>query len=87
MGGGVDRLPNNNMLICETAKGQFFEVTRDKKVVWAYINPFFVSNHRLGGRMNLVFRAHRYGVDHPALRERGLDPDRYRNLNRLYATH
>jgi hypothetical protein len=85
MGGSVDRLPNDNMFVCESAKGQFFEVTRSKKVVWEYINPMFVSNHRLGGRMNIVFRAHRYGVDHPALKNRDLDPDRYANLNRLYA--
>lgn len=86
MGGGVDRLPNGNMLICETAKGQFFEVTRDKKVVWEYINPFFVTNPRLGGRMNGVFRCHRYGADDPALAGRDLDPGRLANLNRLYAS-
>jgi hypothetical protein len=86
MGGGVTVLPNNNVLICETAKGQFFEVTRDRKVVWEYINPFFFNNARLGGRMNLVFRAHRYGLDHPALVGRDLDPSRHANLNRLYAS-
>lgn len=84
MGGSADVLPNNNVLICETAKGQFFEVTRDKKVVWEYINPMFISNPRLGGRMNMVFRAHRYGPDHPGLKDRDLDPNRYANLNRLY---
>jgi hypothetical protein len=85
MGGGVERLPNGNTLICETSKGQFFEVTPDKKVVWEYINPFFVTNPRLGGRMNLVFRAHRYGPDHSALAGRDLDPGRFANLNRLYS--
>ena len=84
MGGSVDVLPNGNVLICETAKGQFFEVTRSKKVVWEYINPFYVANPRLGGRVNMVFRAHRYGVDHPALADRDLDPARFANLNRLY---
>ena len=84
MGGSVDRLPNGNMLICETAKGQFFEVTRRKQVVWEYINPFFVANPRLGGRINMVFQAHRYGLDHAALVDRDLDPQRYANLNRLY---
>ncbi len=86
MGGSVDRLPNDNILICETSKGQFFEVTRSKKVVWEYINPFFVSNHRLGGRINMVFRVHRYGFNHSALAGRDLDPARYANLNRLRAT-
>jgi hypothetical protein len=34
---------------------------------------------------NSVFRAHRYGPDHPALQDKDLDPARYANLNRLYA--
>lgn len=84
MGGSVQRLPNGNTLICETSKGQFFEVTHGKKVVWEYISPFFVSNPRVGGRMNMVFRAHRYGPEHSALADRDLDPARYANLNRLY---
>jgi len=85
MGGGVEVLPNGNVLICETAKGHFFEVTRDKKVVWEYINPFFVDNPRLGGRVNLVFRAHRYGPQHAAVMGRPLHPERLANLNHLYA--
>jgi hypothetical protein len=30
--------------------GEFvmFDVTRDRKVVWEYINPIFVHNSRLG---------------------------------------
>ncbi|MGD8418700.1 MAG: aryl-sulfate sulfotransferase [Pseudomonadales bacterium] len=84
MGGSADVLPNNNVLICETSKGQFFEVTRDRKVVWEYINPMFINNPRLGGRMNMVFRAHRYGPDYPGLKDRDLDPQRLANLNRLY---
>jgi len=84
MGGSVNVLPNNNVLICETSKGQFFEVTRDKKVVWEYINPMFVNNPRLGGRMNMVFRALRYGPHYPGLKDRDLNPAEYANLNRLY---
>lgn len=86
MGGSARVLPNGNVLICETSKGQFFEVTRDKKVVWEYINPFFVPNPRLGyGRMNLVFRVHRYGPDYPGLAAKELNPANWANLNRLWA--
>lgn len=85
MGGSVQSLPNGNMLVCETSKGQFFEVTRDKKVVWDYINPFFTFNPRLGGRMNMVFHAHRYAWDYPGLKGQKLNPDDYSNLNHLYA--
>ena len=34
---------------------------------------------------NSMFRAHRYGPEHPALQGRDLDPSRHANLNRLYA--
>ena len=84
MQGSADRLPNGNTLICEAAKGHLFEVTPDKKVVWEYINPFFEINRRMGGRINLVARAHRYGPDYPGVADKDLDPDRLANLNRLY---
>ncbi|MBT4160885.1 MAG: hypothetical protein HOC70_17120 [Gammaproteobacteria bacterium] len=84
MGGCVLRLANGNTLITETSKGHFLEVTKDNKVVWEYINPFFTSNPRLGGRMNMVFRAHRYSPDYEGLKGRNLDPENLANLNRLY---
>lgn len=87
MGGCVDRLPNGNTLITETAKGHFLEVTSDKKVVWEYINPFFADNPRLGGRINMVFRAHRYPPTHEAFADRDLDPARFANVNRLYVSN
>ena len=83
-----ERLPNGNTLICEGAPGRLFEVTPDKEIVWEYINPY-VSRSGVGldpmRALNSVFRAHRYGPDHPALQGRDLDPSRYANLNRLYA--
>ena len=33
---------------------------------------------------NSVFRAHRYGADHPALQGKNLEPDSHANLSRLY---
>ena len=87
---GSERQPNGNTLICEGAPGRIFEVTPGKQIVWEYINPFMArSGYGAGGTVsglaNSVFRAHRYGFDHPALAGRDLDPDRYANVNRLYA--
>jgi hypothetical protein len=36
---GAQRLPNGNTLICSGANGTIFEVTREKEVVWKYVNP------------------------------------------------
>ena len=87
---GAERLPNGNTLICEGAPGRIFEVTPGKEIVWEYINPFMArSGYGVGGSTsglaNSVFRAHRYGYDHPALAGKDLDPARYANLNRLYS--
>lgn len=38
---GCQRLPNGNTLICSGEKGNFFEVTSDKNIVWKFINPVF----------------------------------------------
>ena len=86
----AQRLANGNTLICEGCCGRMFEVTYNREIVWEYINPFFKPGARaVGGGpqdlANTVFRAHRYEVDHPALRGKDLDPGRYGNLNRLYA--
>ena len=87
---GAERLPNGNTLICEGAPGRIFEVTPTSDIVWEYINPFVSMSAEHGGGTtsgysNPVFRAHRYGPDHPALHGKDLDPARYANLNRLYS--
>lgn len=87
---GAERLPNGNTLICEGAPGRIFEVTPAKDIVWEYINPFVgMSGYGVGGTVsgyaNSVFRAHRYGPDHPALQGKDLDPESHANLNRLYS--
>lgn len=83
-----ERQPNGNTLICEGSPGRIFEVTPNKEIVWEYINPFFLAGANRANPndlSNAVFRAHRYGPDHPALEGKDLDPARYANINRLYA--
>ncbi len=83
---GAERLPNGNTLITEGAPGRIFEVTHNKEIVWEYINPFRSNGGGGGGgnAANSVFRAHRYGPDHPGLQGRDLDPSRFANINRMY---
>ena len=84
MAGSADRLANGNTLVCHASVGRLFEVTPRQEIVWEYVNPFYAHNPRLGGMMNIVFKAHRHLIDDPALAGRDLDPARYANLNRLY---
>lgn len=79
---GAQRLAGDNVLICEGASGRIFEVTRSGETVWEWQSPFVVP--RRGQPLPFVFRAHRYGLDDPAVAGRELDPGRYRELNRAH---
>src|SRR4029450_2751265 len=54
------RLPNGNTLITEGSDGRIFEVTRDHKLVWEYISPYWGKGHL---KLNMVYRAYRYPRD------------------------
>ena len=87
---GCERLANGNTLIAEGAPGRIFEVTRDKEIVWEYINPFTSEkgvdpSASPGIYPNAVVRAHRYSPDYPGLQGKDLDPDRFKALNALYS--
>ena len=76
---GAQRLPNGNTLICEATKGKFFEVTRDKEIVWEYESPFLVTrpNYWEWTLAVTVWQAHRYAPDYHGLQGKDLDPDNY----------
>ena len=79
----ADRLPNGNTFICEGLSGRLFEVTHKGETVWEWHSPFAhtVRNTQI---TFMLWRAHRYSADHPALVGKDLDPDRYRALNRQF---
>ena len=56
---GCQRLKNGNTIICEGLNGRIFEVTKNKEIVWEFINPWFGDFHP-SGPSNAVFRAYRY---------------------------
>jgi hypothetical protein len=79
IGSSGQRLPNGNTFICADTEGHFFEVTSQGELVWEYINPIT----RAGAvktlsdvlpMTNSVFRAFRYGPDHPAFAGHDLTP-------------
>ncbi|WP_067687923.1 arylsulfotransferase family protein [Nocardia jejuensis] len=67
--GGAQRLPNGNTLITEAAFGRIFEVTRESRIVWEYVVPWFTEYpdrdtvEVFPGISNAIFRAYRYGAE------------------------
>lgn len=56
---GAQRLPNGNTLVCEGGKGRLFEVTRQKEVVWEFVNPYHSENARPA-----IYRCLRYSPEY-----------------------
>jgi len=59
----VQRLPNGNTMICSSNQGHFLEVTKEKEVVWDYLNPY-----PIGFINKAVARIQWYSGDYPGLR-------------------
>ena len=76
----AQRLKMGNVFICEGTSGRLFEVTRTNEVVWEWISPF-VDGSDDGDLSISIYRAYRYGLNHPAIANRNLSPDAYKQLN------
>jgi hypothetical protein len=75
--GSAQRLANGNTLLCESAFGRVFEVTKEGEVVWEYVNEHFaeypdaITRRLFPGESNALFRAYRYGLEEiPWLKEK-----------------
>jgi hypothetical protein len=78
---GAHRMDNGNTFINEGAKGRFFEVTKDGKIVWEYLNPYRGDIRKPNGDPNspmpmtyFAFRSTFIPANHPALANRKLEP-------------
>ena len=67
--GGAQRLGNGNTLITETAFGRVFEVTREGRLCWEWVNEEFADYEGRGPEEieslfdypdNALFRAYKY---------------------------
>jgi hypothetical protein len=77
---GAHRMNNGNTFINEGARGRYFEVTNDGKIVWEYLNPYRGEIRKPNGDPNSPmpmaysgFRATFIPADHPALSGRKLE--------------
>lgn len=80
------RLPNGNTLIDEGAIGRFFEVNKEKEIVWEYLSPFYSDSKIRHGKTSAVFRCMRYDLEYPGLAGKHFETDseELRHLNQLY---
>ncbi|MEI6669478.1 MAG: aryl-sulfate sulfotransferase [Acidobacteriota bacterium] len=79
IGSSAQRLPNGSTFVCSDTEGHLFEITADGGLAWEYINPVTREGavKVLGDVLpmtNSLFRAYRYGPDHPAFKGRELTP-------------
>ena len=72
---------NGNTFINEGARGRFFEVTPDGKIVWEYLNPYHGDIHKPNGDpvspipfAYWGFRSTFIPANHPALANKKLEP-------------
>ncbi|GEO10096.1 aryl-sulfate sulfotransferase [Segetibacter aerophilus] len=78
---GAHRLNNGNTFINEGAKGHYFEVTKDGKIVWDYFNPYRGNMQKPNGDpiplvplTYITFRSIFIPADHPGLANKKLEP-------------
>ncbi|TKK69019.1 hypothetical protein FC093_10025 [Ilyomonas limi] len=78
---GAQRMPNGNTFIDEGARGRFFEVTREGKIVWEYLNPYRGDIRKPNGdpvspvpMTYFSFRANFIPANHPGLANKKLEP-------------
>lgn len=85
-GGGIDFLPNGNIMICTGVGGTMFEITPSKKIVWKYKSPITAAGAVVQGESiaaNDVFRSVFYLKNYPGLKGRKLDSGEPIELNPL----
>lgn len=86
--GSAQRLANGNTLLCESAFGRIFEVTKEGYTCWEYLNPHFApypdkeTTKIWSGESNALFRAYRYSLEEiPWLRQRVLMEEKNKEKN------
>ena len=78
---GAHRMSNGNTFINQGAMGRFFEVTKEGKIVWEYLNPYRGDMRKTNGDpippaplTYIAFRSTFIPADHPGLANRKLEP-------------
>lgn len=78
---GAQKLANGNWLITTTTPGHIIEVTKDKNIVWEYVNPvkqdkaYALANGH-GGNGDGIHKALRYTPEWPGFQGKDMSPKR-----------
>jgi len=76
---GAQRLSNGNTLICDGVKGKFFEIDKNNKTVWEYVNPVSTGDTIMIDGVkpdrNKVFKCIYYSSDYGAFVGRDIKPE------------
>ena len=59
---GVQKLPNQNVLITEGNFGRIFQVNQNGEIVWEYNSPYYEPDHE-GIESNGIFRSSAYSME------------------------
>lgn len=65
--GSVQKLPNENFLICEGTTGRIFEITPRGELAWEFVSPYRYHSSGEWGYHNFVFSAYRYDFRYEGL--------------------
>lgn len=77
VGGSAYRLPNGNTHVTSGQHGHIFEVTNAGEVVWEYLSPatpYGAMSRPLAYPFHMNQTSYRFAADHPALRNKNLQP-------------
>lgn len=82
---GMQKLPNENILICVGRFGYNFEITPDEEIVWEYVNPLLggepvAQGTELGINDNIMFRMLRFSPDYAGFDGQTFSPMGYIEL-------
>ena len=86
---GTHGLPNGNMILCETSKGQVSELSKSGDVLWVYKNPTGVDGavydqYETNTSNNKFFRAEKYPNNYAGFDGKDMTPqDIIENVNQV----
>src|SRR6185436_2941110 len=87
--GGSSRLQNGNTIICESTKGNFFEIDSTNNIVWRYVNPVNNLGAITQGTIpmgNLAYRSVFYPLSYSGFSGQTLTPGDPIEINPLPST-